>query len=48
MQYLRTLARKLRQKIEPYPNEPKFLITISGVGYRLERHEEMPSSEGRA
>jgi two-component system KDP operon response regulator KdpE len=48
VQYFRTLARKLRQKIEPYPNEPKFLITISGVGYRLERHEEMPSSEGRA
>jgi two-component system, OmpR family, KDP operon response regulator KdpE len=48
VQYLRTLARKLRQKIEPDPTQPKFLITISGVGYRLERHEEMPSSEGSA
>jgi two-component system KDP operon response regulator KdpE len=48
VQYLRALARKLRQKIEPDPIQPKFLITISGVGYRLERHEEMPSSEGSA
>jgi two-component system KDP operon response regulator KdpE len=43
MQYLRSLMRLLRQKIEPDPTQPKFLITESGVGYRLERHkEEMP------
>jgi DNA-binding response OmpR family regulator len=39
VQYLRMLVRKLRQKIEVDPNQPKFLITESGVGYRLERHK---------
>jgi two-component system, OmpR family, KDP operon response regulator KdpE len=38
VQYLRTLVRQLRQKIEQDPNQPKFLMTESGVGYRLERH----------
>jgi two-component system KDP operon response regulator KdpE len=37
IQYLRILVRKLRQKIEPDPNQPCLLITESGVGYRLER-----------
>jgi len=37
IQYLRMLVRKLRQKLEDDPNEPKLLITESGVGYRLER-----------
>jgi two-component system, OmpR family, KDP operon response regulator KdpE len=40
LQYLRTLMRLVRQKIEPDPAQPKFLITESGVGYRLERYEE--------
>jgi len=38
VQYLRTLVRKLRQKLEVDPNQPKLLISESGVGYRLERH----------
>jgi two-component system KDP operon response regulator KdpE len=37
VQYLRMLVRKLRQKIELDSNQPKFLMTESGVGYRLER-----------
>jgi two-component system, OmpR family, KDP operon response regulator KdpE len=40
MQYLRSLVRLLRQKIEPNPAQPKFLITESGIGYRLETHKE--------
>jgi len=44
MQYLRALMRLLRRKIEPDPNQPRFLITESGVGYRLERHEERTPS----
>jgi two-component system KDP operon response regulator KdpE len=40
LEYLRTLMRSVRQKIEPDPAQPKFLITESGVGYRLERYEE--------
>jgi two-component system, OmpR family, KDP operon response regulator KdpE len=39
VQYLRMLVRKLRQKIEVDPNQPRYLITESGVGYRLERHK---------
>jgi two-component system, OmpR family, KDP operon response regulator KdpE len=36
IQYLRILVRKLRQKIESDPNQPRLLITESGVGYRLQ------------
>jgi DNA-binding response OmpR family regulator len=27
---------ELRQKIEPQPNQPQFLQTVKGLGYRLE------------
>jgi two-component system, OmpR family, KDP operon response regulator KdpE len=37
VQYLRTLVRQLRQKLEVDPSQPKLLISESGVGYRLER-----------
>jgi two-component system KDP operon response regulator KdpE len=37
VQYLRMLVRKLRQKLEADPSQPKLLISESGVGYRLER-----------
>jgi len=36
IQYLRILVRDLRQIIEPDPNNPRLLITQSGVGYRLQ------------
>ena len=43
IQYLRILVRKLRQKIETDPNQPRLLVTESGVGYRLQaRFEESP------
>ena len=38
VQYLRCLVRKLRQKIEADPRQPKLLMSESGIGYRLERH----------
>ena len=44
VQYLRTLVRKLRQKLEIDPSQPKLLISESGVGYRLERNAA-PSSK---
>ena len=44
LQYLRVLMRQLRHKIEPDSDQPRFLITESGVGYRLERHEERTPS----
>ncbi|MCU0441801.1 MAG: response regulator transcription factor [Bacteroidia bacterium] len=34
-QYLRVFIGSLRKKIEANPNQPKYLITESGVGYRL-------------
>ncbi len=36
IQYLRTLVRQLRQKLEANPSQPKLLVSESGVGYRLE------------
>jgi two-component system KDP operon response regulator KdpE len=43
IQYLRILVRKLRQKIEADPNNPRLLITESGVGYRLQNRLETAS-----
>jgi len=34
-QYLRVFVGQLRKKIEPNPNEPKFILTESGIGYRF-------------
>ncbi len=39
--YLRTYIRYLRRKIEPDPANPRYLLTVPGVGYRL------ATSEGR-
>jgi two-component system KDP operon response regulator KdpE len=41
--YLRILVRKLRQKIEAVPTQPKILVTDLGVGYRLAVDTEHPS-----
>jgi two-component system KDP operon response regulator KdpE len=35
IQYLRVFIRALRQKIEPAPAQPRYVLTESGVGYRL-------------
>jgi two-component system, OmpR family, KDP operon response regulator KdpE len=45
IQYLRILVRKLRQKIETDPNDPRLLVTESGVGYRLQARLETCSAE---
>ena len=39
--------RHLREKIEPVPGKPKFIVTSPGVGYMLKRHvvEGSPSAE---
>ncbi len=34
-QYLRVYVRQLRQKIEPDPERPQFILTETGIGYRL-------------
>jgi two-component system, OmpR family, KDP operon response regulator KdpE len=45
IQYLRILVRKLRQKIETDPNDPRLLITESGVGYRLQSRLESSTAD---
>jgi two-component system, OmpR family, KDP operon response regulator KdpE len=34
-QYLRVYVRQLRRKIEPDPQRPQYIVTETGVGYRL-------------
>jgi two-component system KDP operon response regulator KdpE len=34
-QYLRVFIAQLRKKIEDNPNQPKYIVTESGVGYRF-------------
>jgi two-component system KDP operon response regulator KdpE len=34
-QYLRVYVRQLRQKIETDPERPQYLLTETGIGYRL-------------
>ncbi|TXH83225.1 MAG: response regulator transcription factor [Rhizobium sp.] len=35
VQYLRVYVRQLRQKIEEVPDQPQYITTETGVGYRL-------------
>jgi two-component system, OmpR family, KDP operon response regulator KdpE len=39
LQNLRVHIRQVRQKIEPDPEQPKYLLTETGVGYRLRAPE---------
>ena len=34
-QYLRVYVRQLRNKIEPDPARPQYILTETGIGYRL-------------
>ena len=34
-QYLRVYVRQLRQKIEASPERPQYILTETGIGYRL-------------
>ena len=38
-QYLRVYVRQLRQKLEPNPERPRYILTETGVGYRLRTQE---------
>ena len=35
IQYLRIYVRQIRQKIEEMPDQPRYILTETGVGYRL-------------
>lgn len=39
VQYLRVYVRQLRQKIEKSPDQPQYIMTETGVGYRLREAE---------
>jgi two-component system KDP operon response regulator KdpE len=41
---LRVFIRSLRQKLEPDPRRPRYLVTEVGLGYRLWTDEAPPSS----
>jgi two-component system KDP operon response regulator KdpE len=36
MQYLRVYISQLREKIEPDPAKPIYIVTELGIGYRME------------
>lgn len=38
--YLHVYIGQLRRKIEPDPTQPRFILTISGIGYRFNADEE--------
>jgi two-component system, OmpR family, KDP operon response regulator KdpE len=38
-QYLRVYVRQLRHKIEPDPEQPRYILTETGIGYRLRAPE---------
>ncbi len=40
MQYLRVYVSQVREKIEPEPSSPDYIITEPGIGYRMEVVEE--------
>src|SRR5689334_7978808 len=40
-QYLRVYVRQLRQKIEVDPERPQFVLTETGIGYRLRAADEV-------
>ncbi|MCY1059312.1 response regulator [Nannocystis sp. SCPEA4] len=42
--YLRVYMVSLRQKLEPVPGRPRWIITEPGVGYRLRLDRELASS----
>ena len=39
-EYLRVYMRYLRQKLEPEPSKPQYLLTQPGAGYMLHQPEE--------
>jgi DNA-binding response OmpR family regulator len=40
---VRGLVRRLRQKIEPEPHQPRYILTVSGVGYSFASDGDEPN-----
>jgi two-component system, OmpR family, KDP operon response regulator KdpE len=45
VQYLRIYVRQLRQKLEERPDQPRHILTETGVGYRLQTDAALPENE---
>jgi len=45
VQYLRIYVRQLRQKLEERPDQPRHILTETGVGYRLQTDAALPEDE---
>ena len=43
---LHVYVAQLRQKIEPVPERPRFILTVPGVGYRFTEETEPEESNG--
>lgn len=43
-QYLRVYIMQLRQKIEPAPDQPRYILTQAGIGYRFDAPEQDDSA----
>jgi hypothetical protein len=39
---LNTVVHRLREEIEPFPQNPRYLLTVRGQGYRLDRNGGRP------
>lgn len=35
---LHRLVHRLKEKVEPLPDQPRYIVTVPGVGYRLQTH----------
>jgi len=44
MQYLRVYVSQLREKVEPEPTSPRYIMTEPGIGYRMEAITEENAS----
>lgn len=40
-QALKQLIHRLRQKIEANPTDPQYVVTVAGIGYTLQRSEQL-------
>jgi two-component system KDP operon response regulator KdpE len=45
VQYLRIYVRQLRQKLEERPDQPRHILTDTGVGYRLQTDAALSENE---
>jgi two-component system KDP operon response regulator KdpE len=45
VEYLRIVIRQLRRKLEPDPDNPRYILTERSVGYRFELPSQLPLAD---